>query len=145
MSELVPAWPPNRLPVDDDRAQSFRRAVDRGGQPRRSGTHHDHVEDAFLGAVPSAEGDRRLLVRRIGQHLTVEADQHREGTRGAVRPAAAPPVLRRESAGWKTKARPLRCSRSRTSCDRGAQRSPTTVTTVGPRVLLAAASRGAAR
>jgi hypothetical protein len=73
-----------RVSVYDNRAQSFRSAVDSGGQPSRPGTHHDHVEDAFLGTVPNAEGYRRLLIRGIGQHLTVEADEDRERTIGAL-------------------------------------------------------------
>jgi hypothetical protein len=34
--------------------------------------------------VPNAEGYRRLLIRGIGQHLTVEADEDRERTTGAL-------------------------------------------------------------
>src|SRR6266545_6161104 len=74
----------DRLPVDDDRTQPFRSAVYSSGQPRRAGTDHHDVEGAFLGAVPNAKGDGRLLVRRIGQHLAVETDEHRERAVGAL-------------------------------------------------------------
>src|SRR5205823_11377506 len=71
----------NRLALDDERAQTLRRGIDRGGEPGRTRSDHDHVEVAVTVEArghPVAAGE--LDVRRIDEHALVDRDHD-----GAVR------------------------------------------------------------
>ena len=72
---------PDRLRLDDEGAQSFGGAVDRGGKPRRSRPEDGEIEDLGAGPRTDAERGRDVGFGRIVQHRPIVED-HRRQPRG---------------------------------------------------------------
>ena len=100
MRDEVPAWPPGRLALDDERAEALGRAVDRGGEPGRGRrrSRPRRSRPLGLGAEPEQLGDAAQL--RADDRLAADEPNHRAVAlvrqrsvplpgRVGVRPAAA--------------------------------------------------------
>ena len=74
----MPAWPPGGLALDHDRAQPFRRAVDRGGEAGRAAAHHHEVVKGRLGRPGAAAAIRELADGRTHEPPAVGQDDQRQ-------------------------------------------------------------------
>ena len=79
--------PAGRVGFHSEHVKSFRRAVDRGGQPGRSGADdHDVSHVGLIDSVIEAEALGDLLVARVLEHVLAVADQHRDLRHADVEP-----------------------------------------------------------